>query len=109
MVLKDNLIITKESVLKNLKRITNQIYKLLPNREENIDWEIPLKTIIIELSGMNIIFEEIGEEYMFSLLCKLQGLFQLKEEEDFFDYRRTIFDCLNIISTLKEEIEKCQD
>lgn len=29
--------IEKTAVLANLKKITNQIFKLLPNREENID------------------------------------------------------------------------
>ena len=30
------------AIQNNLMRITNQIYKLLPNREEGSDWEKPL-------------------------------------------------------------------
>lgn len=45
-------------------------------------------------------------EILFSLMCKLEGLFTLTGEEDFFEYRRTIFECLGLVSNL---IEKCQD
>ena len=97
--------INKEAIAANFKRLTNQIYKLLPNREENIDWQTPLTTIIEEISGMNRLLSE-QHEILFALLCKLNGLFDLTEEDDFFLYRRTIFECLNLMSTLKEKI--CQ-
>ena len=97
--------ISKEAIAANFKRLTNQIYKLLPNREENIDWQTPLTTIIEEISGMDRLLSE-QHEILFALLCKLNGLFDLTEEDDFFLYRRTIFECLNLMSTLKEKI--CQ-
>ena len=97
--------INKEAIAANFKRLTNQIYKLLPNREENIDWQTPLTTIIEEISGMDRLLSE-QHEILFALLCKLNGLFDLTEEDDFFLYRRTIFECLNLTSTLKEKI--CQ-
>ena len=37
MVLTTGADITKEAIVENLKKLTNQIYKLLPNREENVD------------------------------------------------------------------------
>lgn len=97
--------INKEAIAANFKRLTNQIYKLLPNREENIDWQTPLTTIIEEISGMDRLLSE-QHEILFALLCKLNGLFDLIEEDDFFLYRRTIFECLNLMLTLKEKI--CQ-
>ena len=97
--------INKEAITANFKRLTNQIYKLLPNREENIDWQTPLTTIIEEISGMDRLLIE-QHEILFTLLCKLNGLFDLTEEDDFFLYRRTIFECLNLMSALKEKI--CQ-
>lgn len=94
--------IDKSAITNNLKRLTNQVYKLLPNREEGLDWEAPLVTITEEFAGMNII---LNNETLFSLLCKLQGLKTLKENEDFYDYRRIIFECLSLIQTMKEEVE----
>ena len=108
MVIDTGANINKEAILANLKKITNQIFKLLPNREENIDWEVPLNTIIEELSGMDKILSAYHET-LFAVLCKLNGLYELKGDNDFFAYRRAIFECLNLLSTLKGDIEKCQD
>lgn len=101
--------IDNKAVLDNLKKLTNQIYKLLPNREENIDWQTPLSTIIEELAGMNKIISHDYDNILFPLLCKLNGLYDLTKEDDFFLYRRTIFECLNLLSSLKEGVQQCQD
>ena len=102
----NNVEIDNKAIVSNLKRLTNQIYKLLPNREENIDWQTPLKTIIEELSGMSRLVPVSHQEIIFSLLCKLEGLNILNDEDKFYEYRRTIFDCLNLIQTLKTMIEE---
>lgn len=106
MIISTNADIDISAINSNLKRLTNQVYKLLPNREENIDWQTPLSTIIEEFSGMDKLLVD-QHEILFSLLCKLEGLFDLVQEDDFFSFRRTIFECLNLISTLKGNI--CQD
>ena len=105
MEIKYNADINSNSIRNNLKRITNQIYKLLPNREEGSEWKAPLNTIMEELDGMDRLLID-QHEILFPLLCKLEGLFTLTEENDFFEYRRTIFEALGLVSSL---IEKCQD
>ena len=102
MILKYDLEIEENVIKANLKRITNQIYKLLPNREEGIDWETPLTTIMEELAGMNRLFTD-QQEFLFSILCKLEGLFTLTDEKDFFLYRRTIFECLSLMNSIMQE------
>lgn len=83
MILKYGAEIDKSAIDKNLNRITNQIYKLLPSREEKSDWQKPLATIIEELAGMDrLLFDQ--HEILFPLLCKLEGLFLLSEDKDFF-------------------------
>ena len=101
MDIKYNSYIDNHAVIINLKRLLNQIYKLLPSREENLDWEKPLVTIIEELSGMYRLFLD-HHTILFSLLCKLEGLFVLTYEKDFFIFRKTIFECLNLINELVE-------
>lgn len=103
MVLKYNMSIDVETVKENLKRLTNQVYKLLPSREEQIDWQNPLDTIIVEFAGMSHILIE-QQELLFSLLCKLEGLFILTRNEDFHIFRKTIFECLGIINKIKESL-----
>jgi hypothetical protein len=90
------------AIQKNLMRLINQIYKLLPQREEEKDWKTPLSTIIEELLGM---IDLLDQEKLFSLLCKLQGLNHLEQEEDFPLYRRIIFECLTLLNEIKGEIE----
>lgn len=105
MILKYNLDISSDTIQKNLKRIVNQIYKLLPLREEQEDWEKPLSTLMEELAGMNNLL--IGEQQLFfSLLCKMEGLFQLTQEQDFLLYRRTIFECLSLLDEIRQDVEQ---
>jgi hypothetical protein len=104
MFFKYEIDIQTEAVQANLNRITNQIYKLLPIREEGLNWKMPLATIIEELGGMNSLMEN-KQTTLFSLLCKLEGLFLLDSKEDFFTFRRTIFECLNLMGRL---IQLCQ-
>ena len=102
MVIKYNIEIDSSAVEKNLERITNLTFKLLPNREEGNDWETPLQNLIIELAGMAKLLDQT---MLFSLLCKMEGLQTLQSEDDFLKFRRTIFDCLNIL----QDIKKCLD
>lgn len=103
MTIKYDVEIENEVIIANLRRITNQVYKLLPSREEGSDWEKPLSTLQEELAGMNeLLFGQ--QDKFFSILCKLEGLFELNREEDFFLFRRTIFDCLGLINELTEGI-----
>lgn len=105
MLIKYNIDFSDDAIAVNLKRITNQIYKLLPSREEGSDWEKPLSTVIQELVGMNRLL--IGQQdILFPLLCKLEGLFILTQPNDFFLFRRTIFECLSLVNELSEQCQK---
>ena len=105
MILKYDAEIDNAAVVHNLKRITNQIYKLLPMREEGEDWKKPLATLLEELAGMdNLLIDQ--HIILFPLMSKMEGLFTLEDDSMFFEYRRTIFECLNLMGTLQRE---CQE
>ena len=105
MRIKYNAEIEADAICNSIKRLTNQIYKLLPNREEKLDWQKPLANIIEELAGMDSLL--VGQhKILFPLLCKLEGLFALTEEDDFLLFRRTVFECLGFMGALKKS---CQD
>ena len=100
MVIKYNAEISDANIIKNIDRITNQIFKLLPLREEGGDWETPLKNLILEVVGMN---QLIGHQIdLFSLLCRMEALLTLKDEKDFMQFRTLIFECLGLINGVKE-------
>ena len=46
----------QEDVNKNIIRLTNQLWKLIPMREHNEEWEKQLDTVILEICGLNEIF-----------------------------------------------------
>ena len=105
MIIKYNADIDISAIKINLKRLTNQIYKLLPTWEEGSDWQKPLITIIEEFSGMDKLFVD-HQDILFKLLCKLEGLTIFTNETDFFDFRRTVFECLSLVGSLGESL--CQ-
>ena len=105
MIIKYDAFIDNKAIVANLKRITNQIYKLLPSREEGADWEKPLTTLIEEIAGMDRLLLS-QHDTLFPLLCKMEGLFTLTETEEFFLFRRTIFECLGLMSEL---VKECQN
>ena len=92
----------KYAIEKNLDRITNQIFKLLPNREEGGDWETPLHNLILEVAGMNRLL--VDQTVLFSILCKMEALLTLTGEDDFLDFRKLIFECLSMLNTLKKDV-----
>ena len=89
-----------EAVLRNIDRITNQIFKLLPSREEGGDWETPLQNLILEITGMKSLW--VDQVELFSLLCKMEALASLTEEEDFLVFRKLIFECLRLLNNIKK-------
>lgn len=100
MILKYDINLSQDAVKKDVKRIVNQVYKLLPLREEGKDWKKPLQTIIEQLAGMQRLFLGQQEQSFFRLLCKLEGMNILVDEQQFGLYRRIIFECLSLLNEL---------
>lgn len=100
MILKYNIEIDNEAVKTNLDRICGRIFKLLPDREEGKDWKTPLKSLIIEIYGIDSLLND--QVNLFRLLSRLESLLLLDHEDDFIDFRKGIFECLNILKKVKE-------
>lgn len=88
-----------EVIEKNITRLTNQMWKLIPMCENNEDWKKQLNTVTIEIAGLNEIF--ILEPQFLQLLSKMEGLGTI--EMTFSLYRKTVFECINLL----QEIKKC--
>lgn len=96
-------IISEDAVRANIKKLINQVYKLLPIREEGGDWGAPLVAILEELSGMTRILQN-QHSLLLPLLSKLEGLFDLTDEKDFLLYRKVIFENLSFLSKILSSI-----
>ena len=88
----------KEVIIKDVMRLTNQIWKLIPMREHEEDWKKQLDTVFIEIAGLNEIF--ILEPQFLQILTKIEGL-KIVEDLDFQLYRKTVFEVINLLQEFK--------
>lgn len=79
-------------------RLTNQLWKLIPMRENNEDWHKQLDTMIIEVVGLKEIF--VSSPLFLQILIKLEGLKTVDIEFDL--YRKTVFEAINLLQELKK-------
>ena len=102
MIIKYGADIPNELFNKNITRLTNQLWKLIPMREHEEDWKKQLNTVIIEIAGMNelLIYKSEG----FQLLTKLEGMSQI-EDMSFDLYRKTVFECISLLQEIRNELQ----
>ena len=82
-----------EGVETNIRRLTNQLWKLIPMRENEEDWKKQLDTVILEITGINEIL--MIDAVLLQLLSKLEGL---REVDTSFElYRKTIFETISLL------------
>jgi hypothetical protein len=91
--------ISTANITVDINRLTNQLWKLIPMRENDESWESQLETVIIELVGLNKLLN-IDEQYLI-LLSKLEGLRIV--HVDFTIYRKTVFECISLLRNIKYE------
>ena len=95
MITKYSFEFSQENIEANTRRLTNQLWKLIPMREHEEDWIKQLDTVILEIAGLNEIL--IGPHFL-QLLSKLEGL--KVQETNFELYRKTVFECISILQEL---------
>ncbi len=90
---KYNFAIPEDNINSNINRLTNQLWKLIPMRENGENWLEQLESVIIEISGLGEIFNS-NEKYLV-LLSKLEGL--KMEDVSFAIYRKTVFESISLL------------
>ena len=94
MVNKYNDIIPNEILHSDFLRLMNQLWKLIPMRENGENWERQLSLVTIEIAGLGTLFRESLDFTI--LLSKLEGL-KTNEHLDFYTYRKTVFEAINLL------------
>lgn len=79
----------------DLKRLINQLWKLIPMRENDEDWTNHLNTLIEEISGLVEIYKDNSVGLV--LMSKLEGLTS-DVCKDFMIYRKTVFRCIDLLA-----------
>lgn len=84
----------------DLQRLINQLWKLIPMRENDEDWSSHLTVLIEEISGLVEIYKDKVEGIV--LLSKLEGLTS-EVCEDFMLYRKTVFRCIDLLAAVMKD------
>ncbi len=82
----------------NITRLVNQLWKIIPMRENNEDWARQLETVKLEIAGLNEIF--VQDPRFLQLLSKLEGL-QVEQSIEFPVYRKTVFEAISLLQECK--------
>lgn len=101
MVNKYNIDFPEQTIDQDLKRLINQLWKLIPMRENGEDWISHLMVMIEEIAGLVEIFKNKPEGLI--LLSKLEGLTSKVCEEDFMIYRKTVFRCIDLLAQVVKD------
>ena len=92
------IIIPAAAVSSDINRLTNQLWKLIPMRENKENWLGHLDSLIIELAGLNGLSSNTDEKFLI-LLSKLKGL-QI-EDTNFQLYRKTVFESISLLREMR--------
>ena len=87
-------------IASDLRRLINQIWKILPMREKEENWKHQLDMVLIELYGLHAMF---GDQLDFLILTsKLEGLRQASTT--FETYRTTVFSTITLLTELANSL-----
>ena len=93
------IVIPTEIVESDINRLTNQLWKLIPMRENKENWKSQLDTVIVELAGLQELSMNQMDEKFLILLSKLEGLKLM--DISFQVYRKTVFECISLLRELR--------
>lgn len=78
--------------------LVNKIFKILPLKEGNKEWESYVESLNKELIGASVL---ISNQYYFGLVSKLEGLRRIEDDALF---RKTIFECISYAKLLPSKM-----
>ena len=82
------------------ERLINQLWKLIPMRENGEDWASHLFALVEEIGGLADLYRDNPNGLI--LLSKLEGL-NHDVCGDFMLYRKTVFRCIELLGEILDE------
>lgn len=90
------------SIKKNMDRLINQVWKLIPMRENDENWHLHLDSVILEVVGLNEVF--CKDSNFLALLVRLEAL--MNGQTNFLQYRKVVFESINLIQKIKDSVNE---
>ena len=92
------IIVPDTVITQDINRLTNQLWKLIPMRENQEDWSAQLGSLIVEIVGLAGLTNNVDEKFLI-LASKLKGL--ETEETPFHLYRKKVFECISLLREMR--------
>lgn len=97
---------SEKARVQDSQRLINQLWKLIPMRENEEDWVAQLNVLLEEIAGVAELYRDRPESLI--LMSKLEGLTN-EVCNDFMLYRKTIFRCIELLTKVLEDGNKSRN
>ena len=97
------MIVEKQVVANNISRLINQVWKLIPMRENNENWKKQIDCLLVEMRGLQALFSEDLD-------------FQVTRDDYKLNFDQCMSKCLNVLESYglkfivhsKPEYDSCE-
>ena len=94
--------LSDEVIKRDLKRLINQVWKIIPMCENGEDWHKQIETVLTELVGLNEVFMQ--KDQFLQSISKLEGIFLRDVEFSFL--RKSVFEIITLLQELNNGIKE---
>ena len=92
----------ESNVISDIKRLINQVWKLIPMKENNENWKKQINQVLVEIIGLQELFENRID--LLVILTKLEGVKECGDEVAFIEFRSLVFSIIALLSKVNERI-----
>ena len=95
------MIVEKQVVANNISRLINQVWKLIPMRENNENWKKQIDCLLVEMRGLQALFSE-DLDFLIAI-SSLEGL-RSSDDIEFVHYRSVVFSIISILGAQSDKL-----
>ena len=95
------MIVEKQVVANNLSRLINQVWKLIPMRENNEDWKKQIDCLLVEMRGLQALFSE-DLDFLIAI-SSLEGL-RSSDDIELVHYRSVVFSIISLLGAQSDKL-----
>ena len=95
------MIVEKQVVANDITRLINQVWKLIPMRENNENWKKQIDFLLVEVRGLQALFNEHLDFLI--IISSLEGL-RSSDDIEFVHYRSVVFSIISLLGAQSDRL-----
>ena len=95
------MIVEKLVVANDISRLINQVWKLIPMRENNENWKKQIDFLLVEVRGLQALFNEHLDFLI--IISSLEGL-RSSDDIEFVHYRSVVFSIISLLGAQSDRL-----